>query len=225
MTRIKVIGLGLNKTGTTTLGACLKVLGYNHFSPKPVARKGRPGVGGNARRDLLRLYRRGKVGCVLDQMDRHDSFEDWPYPLMYREIWAHFGDKARYILTTRITPETWLRSLEAHSLFAHPIRNSRKLAYGYRYPQLAPEKHLEIYAAHNADVRQFFSDVGRPDLLLDLCWERGDGWPELCGFLDLPVPDMPLPRSNVTARRAETGYEPWNRLAVRLLKAANGWVK
>jgi hypothetical protein len=34
---MKVIGIGLNKTGTKSLGASLRILGFNHFrwSPEP----------------------------------------------------------------------------------------------------------------------------------------------------------------------------------------------
>jgi hypothetical protein len=83
MARSKVFGIGLNKTGTTTLGCCFRKLGYRHLSVRP---------------DLLKLYREGHVDQVMNYMDGFDSFEDWPYSLMYRELWARFGDSAHYIL-------------------------------------------------------------------------------------------------------------------------------
>ena len=95
MGKTKVIGIGLNKTGTTTLGVCMRRLGYRHLS---------------CRRDLLKLYRTGQVDKVMAYMDGFDSFEDWPYPLMYRELWERYGDSARYILTTRASTGVWLRS-------------------------------------------------------------------------------------------------------------------
>ena len=38
---------------------------------------------------------------------------------------------------------------------------------------------------HNDEVRQYFAGSGR---LLEMNLEQGDGWPELCPFLDRPIP-------------------------------------
>jgi len=208
MAKNKVFGIGLNKTGTTTLGVCMNKLGYRHLS---------------CRRDLLKLYRRGHADQVMNYMDGFDSFDDWPYPLMYRELWARFGDSARYILTTRSSSEKWLRSLENHARRSNPLSNCRKLAYGYHYPQNAPEAHLAFYESHNAEVRAFFAELGQTDLLLEMCWEKGHGWDELCGFLGEPVPDEPMPMANVTATRAKSGYESVNGTLLRLT-SVNRWL-
>jgi len=48
---------------------------------------------------------------------------------------------------------------------------------------------------HNDEVRTFF--VNEPDRLLIASWSAGDGWPELCAFLDMPQPDEPFPREKV----------------------------
>ena len=91
MTRkTKVFGLGLIKTGTTTLGVCLRHLGYNHQSN---------------RRDLLIDVRHGEFGQLFEVCDQFDSFEDWPYPLIFRELYERYGDGARYILTVRASAD------------------------------------------------------------------------------------------------------------------------
>lgn len=60
MQRIKVFGIGLNKTGTTSLAACLEILGYRrHMS---------------CNRDLLAGYRRGDLEPLFAAADAHDSF-------------------------------------------------------------------------------------------------------------------------------------------------------
>lgn len=208
MAKSKVFGIGLNKTGTTTLGKCMKKLGYRHLS---------------CRRDLLELYRNGHADQVMNYMDGFDSFEDWPYPLMYRDLWARFGGSARYILTTRSSSEKWLRSIENHALHTNPRANCRKLAYGYHYPQNAPEAYLAFYEAHNAEVRAFFAELGRTDLLLELSWEKGHSWDELCDFLCEPVPNEPLPTANVTANRRKSGYETANTV-ILWLSSVNRWL-
>lgn len=60
-----------------------------------------------------------------------------------------------------------------------------------RCPLGKKEEHIAVYHRHNRGVRQHFS--GREDALLEVCWEEGDGWEELCTFLNRPKPDKPLP--------------------------------
>jgi hypothetical protein len=186
--RSKVIGIGLNKTGTSSLAVCLRQLGYDHLS---------------CRSDLLALYRQGRLDEVFEVMDRHDSFEDWPYPLMYRELAERYPD-ASFILTLRKSPEKWLRSLKRHSLHTHPRQHCRSLAYGYPYPHGAEGEHLEIYRRHNQDVVEFFRARGEQNRLLEVCWESGDGWEELCGFLGCEAPEAPFPHANASDARSSS---------------------
>ena len=162
---VKVFGLGLNKTGTSTLGVCFKHFGFRHVSCRP---------------DLLRSYRAGNLAPIWGVADAHDTFEDWPWPLMYRELYERYADCARYILTVRSSPEVWLESLKKHSLRTHPSRHCRMDAYGYNYPHGHEAEHLAAYAKHNAEVRAFFA--GCPELFLEVCWENGEGWGPLCSF-------------------------------------------
>jgi hypothetical protein len=70
----------------------------------------------------------------------------------------------------------------------------RGLRTGDIDPKYLEEK-LRIYDEHNNGVLEYFKD--RPNDLLVLCWERGDGWEKLCKFLDVPVPaGQPIPHSN-----------------------------
>jgi hypothetical protein len=174
----KVFGIGLHRTGTSTLGRCLQVLGYNHCS---------------VRRDLLVAYRGGDMARLLAEAEKFDSFEDWPWPLAYRELFEAFGSRARFILTVRKSPEVWLESLKKHSLRTHPERHCRTLAYGFDYPHGYEAEHVAFYNKHNADVQAFFADKRKA--LLTVCWENGDGWKELCGFLGFRIPREPFPHA------------------------------
>lgn len=190
MTR-KVFGIGLNKTGTTTLGTCLERLGYDHVS---------------CRADLLADWRAGRKDAVFAVTDAHQSFEDWPWPLMYRDLSARYGTDARFILTLRRSPEAWLRSLKRHALQRTSVRgHCRKLAYGYSYP-------------HHAEVVGFFDSAGANDQLKVLCWETGDGWDELCDFLGHDRVDRPFPHD----RRAATPRLTRRRVANQVVMMA-GW--
>lgn len=175
---VKVFGVGLNKTGTTSLNACGARLGYRCKS---------------CDRGLLRDVRRGDLTRAFAVAERFDLFEDWPWPLIFRELDERFPG-SRFILTVRRDARTWLRSLKKHSLGTHPTRHCRKLAYGHHYPFGREREHLDFYERHNDAVRRHFAD--RPEDLLEVCWERGDGWAELCGFLGHEPPDAPFPHRN-----------------------------
>lgn len=178
--RAKVFGIGLNKTGTTTLGLCLQHLGYRHSSFD---------LG------LLEQVRQGRLDGLLAVVDGHDSFEDWPYPLAFEQLDAYYPG-SRFILTRRRTPQSWLRSLELHALRTDPTvgQRARTLAYGWPYPQLDPAGHLSLYESHLERVRRHFQH--RPGDLLDVCWEEQASWAPLCRFLGLEEPQAPFPHAN-----------------------------
>ena len=177
----KVFGIGLNKTGTTTLASCLQHLGYRHMS---------------ARRDLLEAWFKRDLYPLFRVCDDFDSFEDWPYPLAYKDLFFRYGNDARYILTVRSTPKSWLESLKNHSLQTDPLKHCRLLAYGYNYPHGFEREHLKFYETHTSEVTSFFKNQGSEHLLSTVCWENGDDWAVLCDFLGEPLPLIPFPHEN-----------------------------
>ena len=180
--RPRVVGIGLNKTGTKTLAAALAVLGWTNRM--------------SCNRDLLAAWRGGDPSGLLAAVETHDVCEDWPWPLAFREVLARFGGRCRYVLTRRATPDAWLNSLKAHSERVSPTEHCRTLAYGHAYPHGREAEHLAIYHAHNEAVRAHFAAVGAAHLLLEVCWEEGDGWDQLCPFLGVPVPSAAFPYEN-----------------------------
>jgi hypothetical protein len=175
----KVIGIGFHKTGTKTLAECLRILGYRHQS---------------LNRELFLELLAGNLEDVLTHMEAFDSFEDWPWPLLYREAFARFPE-ARFVLTRRCDAEIWFESLAAHvRRMGEGGFKFRRFIYGYDHPWENRDHHIATYLAHNAAVRSFFADKG--GRLLEVCWETGDGWRELCEFLGQPIRDLPFPHSN-----------------------------
>jgi hypothetical protein len=59
------------------------------------------------------------------------------------------------------------------------------------------DKCIELYEAHNAEVRE----VVPANRLID--WQPGDGWAPICEALNLPVPDEPFPHQNTTSEFQE----------------------
>ena len=200
MKDFKVIGIGLNKTGTKTLRACLNALGYQkHVSVRP---------------DLLVKFRGGHLDDVFDVVEKNQSFEDWPYPLMYRELFFRFGDGARYILTKRINGAAWLNSLKRHCLRTAPDGHLRLLAYGHNYPHGLEEYHLNFYDRHNHDVVEFFKKHDAEHLLLEVSWDSGDRWEKLCRFLGRPIPALPFPHENTGDTNIPEDIERENQIRI-----------
>jgi len=181
----KVFGLGLNKTGTTTLDTALTTLGYRVKGPD---------------QKLARQIQRGDYAAAFECIERHDAVQDLPWPLMYKQIFEKYGTSAKYVLTRRTTAEVWLRSLKSHRMQNRVLKRRTGL-YGAIYPFGYEKEFLDYYNAHNEGVRQFFREMNAEHVLLEVCWEEGHGWSELCEHLGVPALDGPIPHSNATATR------------------------
>lgn len=201
--RRKVFGIGLNKTGTTSLGVCLRQLGYRHSS---------------FNLSLLEQVSRGDLAGVLEHCHHYDSFEDWPYPLIYKELDVAFPGSL-FVLTRRLHPDRWFDSLSDHALRTRLREGCRTriLAYGVSYPQLDRTTLLHRYVQHLFEVRSYFT--GRSDQLLELCWEEEHDWSRLCSFLSQPLQPGPLPHANSGAGQRAPIARACNRMWLSLLRS------
>jgi hypothetical protein len=176
---MKVFGIGLGKTGTSTLADCLRQLGYNHRSWN---------------KKIYDVYARGEMDEFWKVADAHDSFDDHPWPELYRSLDERYPG-SKFILTVRKDADTWARSLETHAR-RRAKRTRVWHIYGMPQGQFDTEKVKQRYLAHNDEVRAYFKN--RPNDLLELCWENGDGWEKLAPFLGKPTPPGPIPHTNKT---------------------------
>lgn len=179
--RTKVFGIGWAKTGTTTLGRCFEILGYNHQSQNL---------------SLVPQILRGDFDKTLRIAAAKESFEDWPWPLVYREMDAAFPG-SRFVVTTR-DPDRWLASYRAMLAAENPpapeVRDIRCQLFRADPSIALDEQLVSRFLAHNAEVLKYFKD--RPADLLVVDWESGDSWENLCHFLRTPVPNDPFPHLN-----------------------------
>lgn len=168
--RPKVFGIGLHKTGTTSLYEAMKMLGYT-----PAAH-------------YLTEHEYANI-------ERYAFANDMPIDLRYPRLHAKFPD-AKFILTVR-DREAWVESLARHIAHAKRANNARynqdhRAAYGEDYPE---EPLLtQRYDQHYREVFEYFSrqeELGNFDfktqfLQLDLCaMDSENAWFELCMFLDI----------------------------------------
>lgn len=179
----KIFGVGLNKTGTSSLKAALQHFGYRVCGP---------------RRHLLHEIARGNISGIDPIVSSYDAFEDLPWPLVFEHLFATYGETSKFVLTTRSTPEKWLKSVLAHARTNGLFSDSWSSAYGFYRPFGREKEFIDFYLRHNDRVRNFFAWQGASDKLLEVCFDTDDGWETLCGFIGLPVPDVPFPHVNRT---------------------------
>lgn len=175
MSKPKVFGIGMHKTGTTTLAAALKELGYDVTGPFGV---NDPEIGETMLDRALLLAR------------QHEAFQDNPWPLLYRELDDAFPG-SKFILTRRPTDE-WLTSILRH--FGGKSTSMREWIYGVGDPIGNEDRYRTIYDRHNQEVLDHFAD--RPGDLLVFEITKGAGWGELCAFLSVGQPPIPFPHAN-----------------------------
>ena len=177
----KVFGIGWPKTGTKTLGACLEILGFNHES---------------IRLDLVEDLQKGDYSRIMRIAHEKDSFEDWPWIILYEKMDNEFPG-SKFILTNR-DPIRQLKSyqnmLKTLDLPKDKWNALRRTLYGLPFPDVTAEQLQQRYLQHNQNVQNYFKD--RPNDFLVIDWEAGDGWQELCDFLNLPIPGVELPHAN-----------------------------
>ena len=177
---MKVFGIGFHKTGTTTLGSALANLDY-----KVCGYQGQ----------FIEKISKEDYNSVFRIVDKYDAFQDNPWPLLYKELDRHYPG-SKFILTYR-SEERWIKSVVNH--FGNKENEMRTLIYGYGAPLGNEDIYIARYRLHNRKVLDYFK--GRENSLTSLSWEKGDGWEELCQFLNKPIPDIPFPHLNTSSER------------------------
>lgn len=180
---MKVFGIGFHKTGTTSLAVAFKALGLSVTGPNNVDD-----------RDIADTY----LDIARKLSQEYDSFQDNPWPLVYREMDEMWPD-AKFILTTR-DPDRWIKSQVSH--FGAKSTPMREVIYGKgRGMPFGNEEHYKAtMAAHNEAVRAYFAD--RPGKLLELDITQGHGWDVICPFLGIDEPAEPFPHRNDKRKRS-----------------------
>lgn len=190
---MKVIGVGCPKTGTTTLGDCLSILGF---------------TGAWFDEALFREVVQGRTQRALEHAAHYDALVDLPWSMLYRELDEAFPG-SRFILTVRRDSRVWLKSYRRHHATTHGAllsADGSRATYRSHDYAIWPAG-VEGYEAHNAAVTEYFRD--RPESLLTVCWDGGSGWRELVEFLGVKEPDSPFPHSNesrATAAALKLGW-------------------
>jgi hypothetical protein len=204
---MRLIGAGLPRTGTLTQKLALEQLG---FAPSY------HWVNVIADLDQVGLWDRALDGeAVWDRIfGQAHSTVDWPSARYYRGLMDYYPD-AKVLLSVR-DPEAWERSFR-DTIWTMSYGSSLMPLMAHARAEVDPrfERYLALvdrmfwgpqgtFADGNAEPAQLIEQMQRhheqvkatvpPERLL--VWEVGEGWQPLCDFLEVPVPDGPLPHAN-----------------------------
>jgi hypothetical protein len=211
---MKILGVGLSRTGTTSLYKALQILGFNslHWEPERL----REVLDGSNPAPNFRYY------------DDVDAVTDLPAAYFYDELLEAYPG-CQCILTIR-DENAWWKSIEAHFNKNYPVKSleddflrwqERNYVYGSAtaYEFLYRKKYRE----HNERVIQ---KIPAQQLLLMNITE-GDGWEKLCPFLGVEIPPIAFPHTNkrdVNWKFAATDITECVGIDEKFILVSDGWL-
>ncbi|MBA3557021.1 MAG: hypothetical protein H0W30_00330 [Gemmatimonadaceae bacterium] len=182
----KVFGIGLSKTGTSSLTDALKLLGIRTIQyPHDDA--------------TYNELRAGKY--KLSILEHYQGVVDMPVAPFYAQLDKAFPD-SRFVLTVR-AKDAWLRSAELHWRLmmqwwhGHPqFRKFQEFASACVFGSIEfnHDRFSYVYDTHVRNVREYFRERPNDLLVIDIC--AGEGWEALCSFLGRAHPGVPFPHAN-----------------------------
>jgi tetratricopeptide (TPR) repeat protein len=178
----KIFGIGLSRTGTTSLARSLEILGFHtaHYQ-------------NNFTSEIL----------AVEDSFIFDSLCDTPVCIFFETLY-HLFPKSKFIYTTRPL-DSWLESINDHRRRVRPgepLSGARRAlengSLWFRYPNVAAARQ-----AFERRVRAFFA-ANDPTRLLEFDMFAGDGWEKLCTFVGRQTPPEPFPWENKASHREGT---------------------
>ena len=181
----KIFGIGLSRTGTSSLAKALEILGYKTMDfPGKNMPKYAPGDLSSIEADLLENY---------------EALTDTPIPSLYKQLDAKYPG-SKFILTVR-DMDSWLLSCKRH--FTEKLAEKHNPVLNevhndiYECAVFDEKKFRKGYDRFVKDVLSYFKKRRQDLLVMNIC--TGEGWEKLCPFLNKPVPPEPFPDTNIQA--------------------------
>jgi hypothetical protein len=186
MKKTKVFCIGFHKTGTTSLGATLELLGYKNCHGAQILRKQLGDL------KMMELIFRKEYDPLFEIADQYDSLNDNPWFILYKELDVRFPG-SKFILMLR-DEDSWLASCKKYFREASPSFKFRLWIYGKGLPIGNEQRYLKVYRNHNSEVLTYFKN--RPNDLLIINIEDEDKLQKIKGFLNLTGIEIEFPHLN-----------------------------
>lgn len=181
----KIFGIGLGRTGTKSLTKALNLLGFNivHY---PIDES------------VLEELQNGSY--KLSILNTCDGITDITVAPYYAQLYKEYPG-SKFILTTR-EKCSWIESMKIHwnqktdDINAPEYELKMKIRYFLRAAvygclQYNIDRLSYVYNQHMKNVLEYFED--KPDALLVIDINDGEGWEKLCPFLGMDIPDLDFP--------------------------------
>lgn len=171
----KIFGIGLSRTGTTSLHQALKLLGFKskHFP--------------------FKLY----FSLNDSLLAEYDAFTDSPVPLIYKDLDKMFPG-SKFILTKR-SLNNWLSSMKwmfEHGSVKWKWNNNIHKYHKELFGCDTFNKNLleNKYYSYHKEVKEYFENRNQDLLIMNI--DKEANFEKLCSFLNLPIIKNDFPRSN-----------------------------
>lgn len=167
MAKSKIFGIGLAKTGTTSLNDAFAILGISSIGcPTNIA--------------SIKRFDAATDGIVADQFEELDQV----FP------------NSKFIYTVR-DRESWLRSYSRYRGRKQSASQAHRDKVKRLYGTSGTDRQvlLDAWDRHERHVHEYFRERPNDLLVMNICGGEAD-WEALCAFLEKPLPDVPFPASN-----------------------------
>lgn len=205
---LEIIGAGFGRTGTNSLKLALEHLGFGPCHHMFEVRDNP---------DQLPAWDKASRGEKVDWdvvFGNYRSQVDWPGARYWRELAQHYPD-AKVILSVR-DPDEWFDSVQATIAPLAASRGSHPVPYVNALLDMAHRTVVEAVFNGKISDRAYATQVFRDHVAAVqselpaarlLTFDPGEGWPPLCAFLGVAVPDTPFPRTNSSKQFTEQEWK------------------
>ncbi|HUP17887.1 MAG TPA: sulfotransferase [Acidimicrobiia bacterium] len=188
----KIFCIGFHKTGTTSIGEALRLLGYSVTGPNGVKD---PRIA------------KSVLAMADNLVGRFDAFKDNPWPVLCKGLDGRYPG-SEFTLTVRPT-DLWIRSQVHH--FGTRETPMRTWIYGKGCPEGNEGRHRAVREPHRDVIAHF---GGRSDDLLVMDLAQRDPWERLCPFLGVERPDFAFSSFEQGGRPVEGNTVPCEARAI-----------
>jgi len=202
---MKIIGVGLSRTGSMSLRYTLDDLGFKCYHMEVAARNFSRGD-----LDLWLDFMEGRTEMDWDAVFKgYEATMDTPPALYFEELYKKYPD-AKFILTVR-NPENWYISLaklmNMHDTLVEKLQFLPRFKAFQRVYRILESKLITEGNDQESLIKFFNNHTESVKALIPndqlLVFEVKDGYKPLCEFLGIPAPAEEFPHINAGIEKAE----------------------
>lgn len=179
ISKIKIVCVGFERTGTTSIYKALSDLGFKTVTGSKV---------------LMREFVKNKESKhIIEIIEENDAFCDIPWCFLYDTFLEKYPDS--YFIHSLRDEDDWFKSYYHQFRFRYGI--TQKHTFGKNLKLKNSNYFIKRYKEHNNQVEGYLREKHAKYLQINL-FEDIDVYGELCSFLGLNPPNKAFPHLNRT---------------------------